>query len=253
MARKANISNEEIHQACWTLLEKNVFPNIPRVANYFLEIDGRKCSNTTFLNAISEWEEEYKLKQQHEIAELTGLLAPSLERFNRDVTKVIGTLLDEKRSDLESAQQLKEQATHGSQLSLASALCDLQDQYDELLERHNATKLDLQEVKQDALNLQKHHADVLNHNRVLVRQLEEAQNHISTLNLAKGQYQVDLAKQDHHIQALTATLEDRENKIQSLTKMLNDKQLNDERVLNDKLEQIQRQLTQLNTKNSGNK
>ena len=60
MARKANIAREEIHQACWELIEKNSFPNIPRLTEYFLQKDGRRCSNTTFLNAITDWEETYK-------------------------------------------------------------------------------------------------------------------------------------------------------------------------------------------------
>ncbi|GAB3475925.1 hypothetical protein [Marinomonas epiphytica] len=251
MARKANISKEEIHQACWELLEKNTFPNIPRLANYFVELDGRKCSNTTFMNAIAEWEEEYKLQQQHELAELEGLLTPSIERFNREVTKLIGTLLEEKERDLEQTQLLKQQATHTGQLSLASALCELQESYEYLQEKHLIAEQQLKQRTLEHQQAEQKANDALNQNRVLSRQLEQADEQIKKLNLSNSQYQFDLAKQDHKIQSQQSELSEKKRLISTLEEKLEQVKKSDNEAFNDKLNDIQNQLLDLKRSNRG--
>lgn len=120
MARKANIAREEIIMACWSLLEQNFFPNIPRLADYFHKQDGRKCSNTTFIKAITEWEELYKERQDASFNDLTDAFMPSFKKFERDITRDLQSLLEEKLHLEESTHALKRDATKGQFLSLSS-------------------------------------------------------------------------------------------------------------------------------------
>lgn len=213
MARKANIAKEEIYQACWELIEAKQFPNIPRLTEHFLQKDGRRCSNTTFMNAIAEWEEHFKDQQQHELKELDGVLLPIFHRFSREVTQNLGQLLDEKTLEIEEAHQQKQHATNGSYLSLSSALVELQKAYDLLQGKHiktNAHNVYLEqslalEQQRGEMNEQKYQ-DSLSHSKVLSRQLKEEQNRNTELRINLSQKEVDLAKQDNKIAFLQEEL-----------------------------------------------
>lgn len=202
MARKANIAREEIHQACWELLEKNSFPNIPRLTEYFLKKDGRRCSNTTFMNAIAEWEVTYKEHQDHHIKELDGVLLPVFKRFSRDITQNIGLLLDEKVSHLEQQQTLKQNAVKGGYLSLSSSLVDLQKSYDTLLDEHENTKKQMLELKQRQTFSQQRYQEILTQNQVLSSQIKQRTSENTELRINLSQKEVDLAKLDNQIAQL---------------------------------------------------
>lgn len=202
MARKANIAREEIHQACWELLEKNSFPNIPRLTEYFLQKDGRRCSNTTFMNAIAEWEATYKEHQEHHLKELDGVLLPVFKRFSRDITQNLGLLLDEKVTHLEQQQTLKQNAVKGGYLSLSSSLMDLQKSYDTLLDEHENTKKQMLELKQRQTFSQQRYQEILTQNQVLSSQIKQKTSENTELRINLSQKEVDLAKLDNQIAQL---------------------------------------------------
>lgn len=202
MARKANIAREEINQACWDLLEKNLFPNIPRLTEYFLKKDGRRCSNTTFMNAIAEWEVTYKEHQEHHLKELDDVLSPVFKRFSRDITQNIGLLLDEKVNSIEQQQTLKQNAVKGGYLSLSSSLVDLQKSYDSLLDKHESTKKQTLELKQRQTFNQQRHQEILTQNQVLSSQIKQKTSENTELRINLSQKEVDLAKLDNQIAQL---------------------------------------------------
>lgn len=203
MARKANISREEIHLACWDLLETNNFPNIPRIADYFLQKDGRRCSNTTLMNAIAEWEESYKEHQQHQLKELNQLLLPVFKRFTREATHQLGQLLDEKGAETEERHNLKQKATEGGYLSLSQALIELQTQYDDLSEKYEEVSSYAASMEHKLSLSQQRYDDVLTQNKVLNSQLNQAQKANAELRINLAQKEVDLAKQDNLLSILT--------------------------------------------------
>ena len=221
MARKANIAREEIHQACWELIEKNSFPNIPRLTEYFLQKDGRRCSNTTFLNAITDWEEAYKEQQQHELSELNDVLLPVFKRFSREVTQNLGKLLDEKSSEIEQHQKLKQEATRSGYMSLSSALIELQTAYDSLMSEHKKVGDEAETFKQKFAFSEQRYQEVIAQNSVLTSQIKQEEKDNAELRINLAQKEVDLAKQDNQIAKLTeenaklaATLEEnQQNKI----------------------------------------
>jgi chromosome segregation ATPase len=215
MARKANIAREEIHQACWELIEKNNFPNIPRLTEYFLQKDGRRCSNTTFLNAITDWEEAYKEQQQHELSELNDVLLPVFKRFSREVTQNLGKLLDEKSSEIEQHQILKQEATQSGYLSLSSALIELQAAHDSLTSEHKKVSDEAETFKQKLAFSEQRYQEVIAQNAVLTNQIKQEQKEITELRINLSQKEVDLAKQDNQLTKLveenaklTATLDE---------------------------------------------
>ncbi len=218
MARKANIAREEIHQACWELLESNHFPNIPRIADYFLQKDGRRCSNTTLLNAITEWEDAYKEHQQHQLIELSDVLAPVFKRFSREVTQQLGQLLDEKTTEIEQHQLRKQEATQSGYLSLSSVLIELQTAHDELTIECQKRTEEAETLKQKWAFGEQRYQEVVAQNSVLTSQIQQAQKDSSELRLNLAQKEVDLAKQDNQLALLkeenarlTAELIDRQN------------------------------------------
>ena len=202
MARKANIAREEIDQACWDLIENNRFPNIPRLTEYFLQKDGRRCSNTTFMNAIAEWEESYKEHQQHQLKELDSVLLPLFKRFSRDVTQHLGQLLDEKSTEIEQHQQRKLDATEGGYLALSGVLIDLQTAHDQLTKTHKRASNDLEQLQIKLLNKEQQYQDILTQNNVLTSQLKQEQKISAELQINLAQQQVNLAKQDNQIALL---------------------------------------------------
>ena len=240
MARKANIAREEIHQACWDLLEQNHFPNIPRIADYFLKKDGRHASNTTLLNAISEWEELYKEYQQHQLKELNDALLPAFNHFSREITQTLGTLLDEKQVDLENQQALKESATHQGYLSLSAALCEAQ----ESLTLINAEKQQLENnykmlTEKHQMTVQ-HNEDMAAHNKVIDNQLKQTQKERDELQLNLSQKAVDLAKLDNKV----ASLEEQNAALNAQLQEVKDQQKSSQESHLDKLHQQMEELAQ---------
>lgn len=199
MARKANISNEEIHQACWELLERNSFPNIPRLADFFLDKDGRRCSNTTFIKAIAEWESIYQEQQENEFQDLDEVLLPAFKSFSRNITKSVGILLDEKIADIEKHQMLKKNAIEGGYLSLSSTLIELQKAYEELENQYSNTEKKILEIEQQAMFLEQKNQTLLSQNQVLTKQLEQEKKESAELRLNLSQREVDLAKLDNKL------------------------------------------------------
>jgi len=202
MARKANIARDEMYQACWELIEKNSFPNIPRLAEYFLQKDGRRCSNTTFMNAIAEWEEAYKEHQQHQLQELNEVLLPVFKRFSRDVTQNLGQLLDEKTTEVEQHQMRKQEASESGYLSLSSALIELQERHDELIIEHQKARACIAEFEQKLNFSEQRNHDVISQNHVLNSQLKQEKKDNTELRINLSQKEVDLAKQDNQLELL---------------------------------------------------
>ncbi|ETI58042.1 hypothetical protein [Marinomonas profundimaris] len=202
MARKANISREEIHLACWELIEKNLFPNIPRLTEHFFTKDGRRCSNTTFMKAISEWEEAYKEHQQNQLHEIDNILLPVFKRFAREAAQNLGQLLDEKATDVEQHHKHKQDATEGGYLSLSSALIELQDAHEKINAEHQTLLSHAQALQQKLDISEQRYLDVLSQNQVLNSQLKEEQKSSTELRMNLSQKEVDLAKQDNQLEFL---------------------------------------------------
>ncbi|MCV2402810.1 hypothetical protein OFY17_07920 [Marinomonas sp. C2222] len=204
MARKANITSEEIHMACWELMELNQYPNIPRLAEYFSNKDGRKCSNTTFMKAISEWEDLYREHQENQFASLSEVLAPTFKSFNRKLMEQLGQLLDEKTVDAESKQKLKVDAVEGGYLSLSQALSSLQEKFETLSKSYAKSQIELSELKAKLSYSEERRQDLKNQNQVLFHQLkkEKEENNLLAANLS--QKEVDLAKLDNELASLKA-------------------------------------------------
>ncbi|MFT2111640.1 hypothetical protein [Marinomonas sp. 2405UD68-3] len=240
MARKANISREEIHQACWNLLEQNYFPNIPRVAEYFSTLDGRKCSNTTLLNSISEWELIYKEQQQVKFNDLGEAVKPVFKKLEREFIQVLQSQLDDKIGEFEHAEKLKSDSTNGHYLSLSAALSE---QEQELADSQNkahtmeqervsvSSKLDYMKQRyEDTLST----LHVTNENMLhLEEQLKESQ-----LNLV--QKEIDMVKAESAYQAienenrrLIRQTEQQKNEIEKLREtVLTLQQHNDANIIN---------------------
>ncbi|MBJ7556914.1 hypothetical protein [Marinomonas spartinae] len=253
MARKANIAREEIHQACWELLEKNQFPNIPRIADYFLDKDGRKCSNTTLMNAISEWEELYKEHQQHQLKELGSSLAPSFNRFSRDVTQILGRLLDEKMLDAEAQYALRLSATEGQYSSLSLALCELQDAYDAVLEERESLKVMNTQLNEHLKLTQQRYDDVYSHHQVINNQLTRERSEKEALRLNLDQHEVDLAKQDHLISSLKEENSTLKQQVKSLQEEQRSVDKQHRQAVDQTLQEIARTMKQIQGKDRDNK
>ncbi|WP_417528482.1 hypothetical protein [Marinomonas shanghaiensis] len=251
MARKANIAREEIHQACWELLEQNSFPNIPRLAEFFMKKDGRRCSNTTLMNAIAEWEDAYKDQQQHQLKELSDVLQPVFKRFSREVTQQLGQLLDEKSSDLEQHQIRKLEATQSGYLSLSSALIELQEAHDALIMEHKTVCDDAVMAKQKLALSEQRYQDVMTQNAVLTNQIKQEQKDNQELRINLAQKEVDLAKQDN---ALTRLHEENTKLASALENNRKDKMENDEikwQEMAKKLDALTRSLKTMPRKDRG--
>lgn len=238
MARKANISKEEIHQACWELLENNTFPNIPRIAAYFINKDGRKCSNTTLLNAISEWEESYKEHQQHQLKQLDDVMAPVFQRFSREVTQSLGKLLDEISLDLEQDFQRKDQAIDGRYLSLSESLISAQQELEASQQALSQRQEEHLSLQHKAELLAQRNADLSASNNVLSAQLLELQTQNQELSINLAQKEVDLAKLDNR---LASSLEQQERLQQKIRQI----ELENRQLQEDKWQQINQQLTSM--------
>ncbi|MGR0279765.1 hypothetical protein ACUM5Y_12070 [Marinomonas dokdonensis] len=216
MARKANISKEEIHLACWALLEKNTFPNIPRIAEYFINKDGRKCSNTTLLNAITEWEEIYKEHQQHQLKQLDDVMSPVFQRFNRDVTQSLGKLLDEITFDLEQGLDRKDKAVNGGYLSLSKTLIQCQEELDHSEDKLNQLAQENQSLQEKVETLTQRNQDLAATNNVLTAQISQLQEQHKELVINLAQKDVDLAKIDNELAARNKEYENALRKQQQL-------------------------------------
>ncbi|RBO82907.1 hypothetical protein [Marinomonas aquiplantarum] len=202
MARKANISRSEILQACWTLIDKQQYPNIPRVAQYFLDKDGRQCSNTTLLNAINQWQKDYQEHQEQIELNLDERLAAPIKQFIRETTKQLNQLVEEKAFDVEAERKLKQSAIDSDYLSLSASLATLEEAHQELKEVHHSHQIQTASLTQEKQYLEKRLNEVASHNQLLKKQLEEAHKANETLRLNLAQRELDLAKQDVQISSL---------------------------------------------------
>lgn len=253
MARKANIAREEIHQACWELLEQNQFPNIPRIADYFSKKDGRHASNTTLMNAIIDWEEQYKEHQQHQLKELNDSLQPAFNHFSREITQTLGTLLDEKLLDLESQQLLKENATHQGFLSLSSVLCETQSALDTITIEKAQLEQSYREGQEQRQHIQQRYDDVLSHNKVIDSQLKQSQQEKNELQINISQKEVDLAKLDNKVSQLEFENEHLKNQIKMLIDQQHSEQVRPLEKLNKQLEELAQSIARIQIKDRDDK
>ncbi|AEF54749.1 hypothetical protein [Marinomonas posidonica] len=239
MARKANISRQEILQACWTLIDKHQYPNIPRVAQYFLDKDGRQCSNTTLLNAINQWQLDYDAHEKQIESNLNDRLATPINQFMREAAKQINQLIEEKAFDMEAGHKQKQSAIDSEYLSLSESLTTLEETHQELKEEHHSHQILTNRLSQENQYLEKRLNDVMSYNQQLKTQLEEALLANETLRLNLAQRELDLAKQDAHIQSLKQTHAD------ELSRQQKEKQFTDQ--TNQQWQEIRDQLRSLNS------
>lgn len=216
MARKANIAKEEIIEACWQLIEHNTFPNIPRLSQHFLQLDGRACSNTTLLNAINEWEERYREHQESELSDLNESLAPSFKRFERDVVNAMSVLLDEKVNAHENALALRQSALEGRSDSLHEQYIACQEDLEKLSVNNEQLARENEQLTQRNEQLQERYDHAMARTRVLTSELEQGQRQLREATSQLNQAQVDLAKQDTQIAMLTETLDQARAEIDQL-------------------------------------
>ncbi|TDP00032.1 hypothetical protein [Marinomonas balearica] len=228
MARKANISREEIISACWHLLEQNHFPNIPRLAAHFFALDGRKCSNTTLLNGVTEWEELYHEHKKNELSELDSLIDPALKRFSRDITQTLAILFDEKTADIEEHFSLKEGSLSGQYLSLSNVVAEQEKEIEKLssenIELNTENRLLKQELSQTSAQLD----NQLSQSRVFQSLISKQEAELKEQSLNVAQREVDLAKQDAKIQSL---LEDNQKLASQLERQQQSSQHNHQQML----------------------
>ncbi|WP_191603357.1 hypothetical protein [Marinomonas algicola] len=202
MARKANISREEILLACWDLLEQNYYPNIPRVAEYFQKRDGRKCSNTTLLNSISEWEEQYKERQQVKFSDLGNALNPVFKKIEREFVQVLQSQLDEKVGEFEHSEQLKSDAVKGRYLSLSKSLATQADQLLNAEEKANLFEKKSHELMNDFQYMKQRYEDTLSTLSVSTESLRACEQQLKEIQLNLVQKEVDLVKIESRYSAI---------------------------------------------------
>ncbi|KJZ12421.1 hypothetical protein TW85_14965 [Marinomonas sp. S3726] len=194
MARKANISREEIILACWSLLEQNYFPNIPRLTEYFLKKDGRKCSNTTFLKAITDWEELYKEQQEASFKDLSSVFMPSFKKFERDISRDLESLLEERLHQEKNEQSLKKDATHGQYLSLSELARnqaeDIEKQQDEIQQLQVQSVSDRKKIEY----FEQRYQETLTTLKVAQTQSEHDKSQIKEATLNLSQKELDHSK-----------------------------------------------------------
>lgn len=216
MARKANISKEEIIEACWQLIEQNTFPNIPRLSAYFLQLDGRACSNTTLLNAINDWEELYREQQESELSDLKENLEPSFKRFERDVVQALSLVLGEKIQAHEDALTLRQAAIEGRSDSLSEAFVESTEQVSQLTTELAERVDEVDQLQQQNQLLSERYEQTLSRSRVLESELEKHQRELKERDAQLSQAQVDLAKQDKQIEMLNHALEAAKSELSQL-------------------------------------
>ncbi|SBS31430.1 hypothetical protein MAQ5080_01971 [Marinomonas aquimarina] len=221
MARKANIAKEEIIEACWKLIEGNTFPNIPRLSQYFKELDGRGCSNTTLLNGINDWEEAYREYQESEVKDIGEQLTPSFKRFERDVVQSLSVLLDEKVHAYEQQMSLRKEALEGRGDSLSQALIASEAQLEQTLDALQLSQANEQQLQTQKDQLAERLDHALARNRVLEKEQAEASAKLHEADTKLSQAQVDLAKQDQTIQMLNDALMGAQQQIELLQKQNN--------------------------------
>ncbi len=216
MARKANIAKEEIIEACWHLISENTFPNIPRLSEYFKNLDGRGCSNTTLLNAISEWEEAYREQSASELSDLAESIEPCIDRFNRDLIKAVSVVLDEKIRAHEESLSLRKASLEGRSDALSEALSESQIELEQRTIENHQLKEALEEQQKTNQQLTTQNEGVLSRTRVLESDLAAMKRQLEEADAALHQAQVDLAKQDIKIELLTDANKSAQSQIQQL-------------------------------------
>ena len=255
MAKKPNISREEIHQACWKLIEQKQFPNIPRLANYFQQLDGRKCSNTTLLNAITEWQEIFEEQQNADTQGLSDLLKSPIEQFIRNTTKQINQMLDEKQHSLEETYSMKQQSIDSEHLSLSQQVAKQEEEISRLKNEQDNKKQKIEGLENKIAYSEQRLEEVMRHNQSLKHQLIEKQQLNEELRLNKAQQELNLAKQDHKITSLTNELKEKTIQLTQIQESLRNnqaKRLHTNRI-EAQLEQLQTDMAQLIKSHGANK
>jgi len=202
MARKANISREEIHQACWNLLEQNYFPNIPRIAEYFLTLDGRKCSNTTLLNSISEWEVIYKEQQQVKFADLGEVVKPVFKKLEREFIQVLQSQLDDKVGEFEHAEKLKADSTNGRYLSLSAALSEQEQELTDSQDKAHTMEQEWTSVSNKLDYMKQRYEDTLSTLHVTNENMLHLEGQLKESQLNLVQKEIDIVKAESACQAI---------------------------------------------------
>ena len=213
MARKANISREEIILACWALIEQNYFPNIPRLSEYFIKLDGRKCSNTTLLKGITEWEELYKERQESSFKSITEHLMPSFKKFERDIGRDLEILLEEQLQQKQLADNLKQDAANGQYLSLSALVEEQAERIEAQSNELTACQQVLQENKAQASHFEKRYKETLASLHIAQNTNQELTAQVKELDLELMQKEVDSNK-------LASQLEAEKTKNQALEQYL---------------------------------
>lgn len=221
MARKANIAKEEIIEACWKLIENNTFPNIPRLSQFFKDLDGRGCSNTTLLNAINEWEEAYREYQESEVKDVAEHLSPSFKRFERDIVQSLSVLLDEKVHAFEAQMSLRKEALEGRNDSLSTAYIESEAQLEKVLLELDTAKANETVLQAQQQQLSERLEHTLVRNRVLENELADSARKLQEADTQLSQAQVDLAKQDQTIVMLNDALTNAQHQIKQLQQQSN--------------------------------
>lgn len=216
MARKANISKEEIIEACWNLIEQNTFPNIPRLSDYFKKLDGRGCSNTTLLNAISEWEEAYREHTTSELSDLSESIEPCIQRFQRDLIKSVSVVLDEKVRAHEDALALRKGALEGRSDSLHEAFTESQIQLEQQTQKSAELEKETARLQQENEHLKNQNDGMISRARVLESEIEQLKQKLQEADTRSHQAQVDLAKQDNKLSLLAEAHESAKEQIKQL-------------------------------------
>lgn len=236
MARKANIAKEEIIEACWKLIENNTFPNIPRLSEFFKELDGRGCSNTTLLNGISEWEEAYREYQESEVKDIAEHLTPSFKRFERDVVQSLSILLDEKVHAYEEQMSLRKEALEGRKDSLSAALIESETQLEQTQQELANSQQLVQQLQLNNEQLSERLDHALARTRVLENTLTDNTRKLHEADTKLSQAQVDLAKQDQTIAMLNEALAVAQQQVKELQTQSNSQY---EQILSSAVSQLQ--------------
>ncbi len=249
MARKANISREEIHQACWDLLEQNYFPNIPRIAEYFSNLDGRKCSNTTLLNSISEWEVIYKEQEQVKFHALGEAVKPVFKKLEREFIQVLQSQLDDKVGEFEHTEKLKSDASNGRYLSLSTALSEQESALHESQQKVSLMEKEMLSLTNELTYIKQRYEDTLstlhlsNEKTVdLEIQLKESQINLvqKEIDIVKAESATQALQKDndrlsHHSQAQSLEINELKEKLESFREKDNSDLIN---ALSAKLESL---------------
>ncbi|MCZ2720430.1 hypothetical protein O1D97_01905 [Marinomonas sp. 15G1-11] len=192
------------------------FPNIPRVADYFLKLDGRKCSNTTLLNSISEWEELYQEHQKIKFHALDEVLAPVFKKLEREISQVLQAQLDEKVGELEYDEKLRSDAINGQYLSLSHSLTSQDDALEKALEKSTNLEKQLHDLSNNLSYMKQRYEDTLSTLSIANENLSLCEHQLKESQLNLVQKEMDLVKLESKQSSLQQENELLQSQVQSL-------------------------------------